>query len=69
MQLQKKVMVEDPPCRVQLVAFVMSYNEPFLKLQSDFQCISGRIGQVPPPPPHTHIHGPHGHTCKVMLRA
>lgn len=36
----------DPPRRVQLVAFVQAYAAPIPRLQSDFQCISARIGQV-----------------------
>ena len=45
-QLQNSQVAEDPKCRKQLVAYVQASSEPFTVLQSDFHCISSRIGQV-----------------------
>ena len=46
MQVQAQEEVADPANRVQLVAFVQAHSETFVKLQSDFQCVSSRIGQA-----------------------
>ena len=46
MQVQAGEEVADPANRVQLVAFVQAHSETFAKLQSDFQCVSSRIGQA-----------------------
>ena len=46
MQVQAQEEVADPASRVQLVAFVQAHSETFVKLQSDFQSVSSRIGQA-----------------------
>lgn len=54
MQVQNGEPVTDPAGRVQLIAYVQAYSDPVPKLQSDFQCISKRIGQVRLPVPGEH---------------
>lgn len=45
-QAQQGLAAEDPPGRFTLVSFVCAYGEPFARLQSDFHCVSTRIGQA-----------------------
>lgn len=45
-QVQNEEISKDPNGLTQLIQFAQASEDPFVKLQADFLCVSSRIGQV-----------------------